>query len=45
MPKKVEQKLKKQAKKLWLGKKRAWAYIYGTMNKLWLMPKKKKKWK
>lgn len=34
MPKKLEQKLKKEAKKLGLGKKRTGAYVFGTLNKL-----------
>lgn len=34
MPKKLENKLKKMAKKKGLGKKRTGAYIYGTMKKL-----------
>lgn len=40
MPKAIEQKLKKQAKKKGLGKKRAAAYIYGTLRKLGWKPKK-----
>ena len=39
MPKKVERKLKKQAKKKGLKGKKANAYVYGTMNKLRMMPK------
>ena len=42
MPKKVEVKLKKEAKKKSLSKERAGAYVYGTMQKLGLTPKKKK---
>lgn len=38
MPKKLEAKLKRQARKLGLGKKRVGAYIFGTLAKL----KKKK---
>lgn len=34
MPKALEQKLKKEAKKLGLGKARANAYVYGTMRKI-----------
>ena len=34
MPKPLERKLKKQAKKKGLGKKRTGAYIYGTMQKV-----------
>lgn len=37
MPKALEAKLKKEAKKKGLGKKRQGAYVYGTMNKLGLM--------
>lgn len=33
MPKSMEMKLKKQAKKMGLGKKRANAYVYGTLRK------------
>lgn len=42
MPKTLERKLKKQAKKKGLGKKRAAAYIYGTLLKTGWKPKKKK---
>lgn len=43
MPKKMESALKKQAKKMGLSKKRAGAYIYGTMQKKtsWKPGKKK----
>lgn len=34
MPKELEQKLKKEALKKGLSKKRAGAYVYGTMSKL-----------
>jgi len=34
MPKKIEMKLKKEAKKKGLGKKRTGAYVYGTLNKM-----------
>lgn len=34
MPKKIKRKLKKQAKKKGLGKKRTNAYVYGTLNKI-----------
>lgn len=34
MPKAVERKLKKQAKKLGLSKKRTGAYVYGTLAKI-----------
>lgn len=37
MPKKVEEKLKKQAKKKGLKGKEANAYVYGTMKKRGLM--------
>lgn len=40
MPKKLEQKLKKQAKKKGLNKKRAGAYVYGTLRKTGWKPKK-----
>lgn len=40
MPKAIEQKLKRQAKKKGLGKKRVAAYIYGTLRKLGWKPKK-----
>lgn len=39
MPKKLERKLKRAARKKGLSKKRASAYVYGTLNKL----KRKKK--
>ena len=34
MPKKIEQKLFKEAKKKGLGKKRTKAYVYGTLAKI-----------
>lgn len=43
MPKKVERKLRVQARKKGLSKKRADAYVYGTMNKKGLMKKRKVK--
>lgn len=43
MPKAIESKLKKQVKKLGLSKKKAGAYIYGTLAKLGRKPKKKSK--
>ena len=43
MPKKVESKLKREASKKGLTGQRKDAYVYGTMNKLGLMPKKKSK--
>ena len=39
MPKYVENKLKKQAKKKGLGKERTGAYVFGTMKKLNLLGK------
>ncbi len=41
MPKKLERKLKREAKKKGLSKKRTGAYVYGTMRKLGWRPKKK----
>jgi len=43
MPKKLEEKLKRQARKKGLGKKRTGAYVYGTMRKAGWKPKKEKK--
>lgn len=43
MPKALERKLKRQAKKKGYGKERTGAYVYGTMRKLGWEPKKKKK--
>ena len=40
MPEKLKRKLKKQAKKLNLGKKRTGAYVYGTLRKTGWKPKK-----
>jgi hypothetical protein len=40
MPKKIEKKLKKQARKKGLGPKRANAYVYGTLRKMGWKPKK-----
>jgi hypothetical protein len=34
MPKKLENKLKAEAKRKHFGKKRAGAYVYGTLQKL-----------
>lgn len=34
MPKALEDKLKREAKKLGLGKERTGAYVYGTLNKI-----------
>ena len=39
MPKKVEMKLKKEAKKKGFGKERTGAYVYGTMRKMNLLGK------
>lgn len=41
MPKAVEDKLKRQARKKGFKGKRADAYVYGTMNKLGMLHKKK----
>jgi hypothetical protein len=43
MPKKLEHKLKKEAKKKGFSKKRIGAYVYGTMRKLGWKPKLNKK--
>lgn len=43
MPKAVEDKLKKQARKAGLKGKRAAAYVYGTMNKIEAARKRKRK--
>ena len=42
MPKAMEKKLKKQARKRGLKGKRANAYVYGTMRKTGWKPKKKR---
>ena len=39
MPKKVENKLKREAKRKGLSKERTGAYVYGTMKKLNLLGK------
>ena len=39
MPKKVENKLKKEAKQKGLSKERTGAYVFGTMKKLGLIGK------
>jgi len=39
MPEKLKKELKKKAKKLKLGKKRADAYVYGTLRKTGWKPK------
>jgi hypothetical protein len=41
MPKKLERKLKSEAKKKGFGKKRTGAYVYGTLRKLGWRPKKR----
>lgn len=41
MPKALEEKLKRQARKKGLKGKRAAAYVYGTMRKTGWRPKKK----
>jgi len=43
MPKKMEAALKREAKKKGLSKKKAGAYVYGTMRKEGWTPKKKAK--
>jgi hypothetical protein len=45
MPKDLENKLKKQAKKKGLGEKRTDAYVYGTMRKTGWTPSTQKKGK
>lgn len=42
MPKEMERKLKRQARKKGLSKKRADAYVYGTMRKSGWKPKREK---
>lgn len=42
MPRELEEKLKKRAKKKGLSKKRQGAYVYGTLRKTGWTPKKKK---
>lgn len=42
MPEALERKLKAEAKKKGLGKKRSDAYVYGTMRKTGWKPAKKK---
>lgn len=42
MPKKLERKLKREAKSKHLGKKRTNAYVYGTMRKLGWKPRRQK---
>lgn len=43
MPKKLEEKLKREAAKKHLSKERADAYVYGTLRKTGWKPKKKTK--
>ncbi len=43
MPKALERRLKRQAKKKRLGKRRAAAYVYGTMRKTGWKPSREKK--
>jgi len=43
MPKEVEDKLKREAKKKGLSKEETGAYVYGTMQKKGLLGKKKKR--
>lgn len=40
MPKKLERKLKREAKKKGFGKKRTGAYVYGTLRKLGWKPRR-----
>ena len=40
MPKKLENKLKRQARKKGFGRKRTNAYVYGTLRKMGWKPKK-----
>jgi hypothetical protein len=42
MPKKLERKLKREAKKRGFSKKRTAAYVYGTLRKTGWKPKNKK---
>ena len=42
MPKKLEEKLKREARKKGLKGKRAAAYVYGTMRKTGWIPKREK---
>jgi hypothetical protein len=45
MPKELEKKLKKEAKQKGLSKKRADAYVYGTLRKTGWKPSTQKKGK
>lgn len=40
MPKKLERKLKLEAKRKHLGRRRTGAYVYGTLRKLGWKPKR-----
>ena len=42
MPKEIEEKLKRKAKKRELSRKRTADYVYGTLRKIGWKPKKKK---
>ena len=42
MPKALERKLKKEAKKKGLSKKKTGAYVYGTLRKTGWKPKREK---
>lgn len=42
MPKKMEAALKRRARKMGLGKKRAGAYVYGTMRRTGWKPSREK---
>lgn len=42
MPKKIEEKLRRQAKKLGLNEKRTASYIWGTMRRMGWKPKREK---
>lgn len=41
MPKKLERKLKAEAKRKGFGKKRTGAYVYGTLRRLGWRPKRR----
>lgn len=43
MPKKLERKLKAQARKKGFGKKKTAAYVYGTLRKTGWKPSKQRK--
>ena len=45
MPKKLEEKLKKEAKKKHLSEERADAYVYGTLRNTGWKPKRERKGK